>query len=127
MTVVTGSAPVEGEPVDVGWDTSHGGRDILTLKTPDGGTETLWLSNRAWDVAAAERKDASGRTLWKVTHEDFQDDGGFRFPKHTTVEQPLRKADVRVRWKNRDANPAVKDAAFHLEPGGLRVETVGCR
>jgi outer membrane biogenesis lipoprotein LolB len=127
MTVVAGSAPIEGTPSGVSWDSSHGGRDVLQLKTPDGGSETLWLSNRIWDVAAAERKDASGKTLWTLTHEDFEDIGGFRFPKRTTIDEPPRKSDVRIRWKDREPNTAVKDGVFHLDPGGLKVEVVGCQ
>jgi hypothetical protein len=126
MSVLSGSAPIEGTPAGVSWDSSHGGRDVLTLKTPDGGTETLWLSNRLWDVAAAERKDASGKTLWAVVHEDFEDVGGFRLPKHTWVDQPARKADVKIRWRDRQPNPPLKEGVFHLEPGGLKAEPVGC-
>jgi len=127
MSVLSGSAPLEGTPSGVSWDKSKGGRDVLSLKTPDGGTETLWLSNRVWDVAAAERKDASGKILWTVVHEDFQDSGGFRFPKRTTVAEPARKADVQIRWRDREPNVTPKEGVFHLEPGGLKAEVVGCR
>jgi len=106
---------------------SHGGRDVLSLRTPDGGSETLWLSNRVWDVAAAERKDAAGKTMWKIEHEEFEDDGGFRLPKRTSIAEPAHKALVRLRWKDRELNAPINDKLFHLEPGGLQPQMVGCQ
>jgi hypothetical protein len=127
MSVLSGSAPIEGEPSGVSWDETKGGRDVLELKTPDGGSEKIFLTNKAWDVAAAERKDSSGKTLWRVEHEDFQDNGGFRLPKRTWVDQPTRKADVRIRWRDQEPNAQVKEGVFHLEPGGLKAEPVACQ
>jgi hypothetical protein len=126
MSVLSGSAPLEGAPASVSWDSSKGGRDVLELKIPDGGSEKIWLSNKVWDVVAAERFDAAGKTLWKLEHEDFQDSGGFRLPKKTWVAQPPRKADVRIRWRDQEPNAAVKDGVFRLDPGGLKAEPVSC-
>ena len=122
MSVLSGSAPIDGTPATVSWDSSHGGRDVLELKTADGGSEKIWLSNRVWDVAAAERKDAAGKTLWKLEHEEFEDKSGFRLPKRTWIAQPSRKADVRIRWREQEPNVPPKDGVFHLEPGGLKAE-----
>lgn len=127
LSVLSGAAPVEGTPTGVDWDKTHGGRDILSLRTPDGGSETLWLSNRVWDVAAAERKDASGKTLWKIEHDEFEEDGGFRLPKRSSIVQPGRKADLHLRWRDRQPNVPIRDGLFHLEPGGLRPQLVGCQ
>jgi outer membrane biogenesis lipoprotein LolB len=129
MSVVAGSAPVEGEPAGVAWDETHGGREVLELKTPDGGSEKLWLDgrNRTWDVRAAERKDAAGHTLWKVSHDDFADQGGFRLPGKTSIEEPARHAQVRVRWRQQDPNVTVKDGIFRLNPHGLPPQPVGCQ
>jgi outer membrane biogenesis lipoprotein LolB len=129
MSVVAGSAPVEGEAVGVAWDETHGGREVLELKTPDGGSEKLWLDghDRSWDVRAAERKDAAGHTLWKVAHDDFADQEGFRLPKRTSIEQPSRKAAVRVRWRQQDPNVPIKDGVFRLEPRGLLPQPVDCQ
>jgi Domain of unknown function (DUF4292) len=127
MSVLSGSAPVEGTASGVSWDSSHGGRDVLSLKTADGGSESIWLANRVWDVVAAERKDASGKVLWSVAHEEFEDLGGLRFPKRTTVSEPARKADIHIRWRDREPNVALKQGVFHLEPGGLKPERVGCQ
>jgi outer membrane biogenesis lipoprotein LolB len=126
LAILSGAAPVEGTATGVDWDKSHGGRDVLSLRTPDGGSETLWLSNRVWDVARAERKDASGKTLWKIEHEGFEDQDGFRLPARTSIVQPGRKTDVRLRWRDREVNVPIKDGMFHLEPHGMLPQVVGC-
>ncbi len=129
MSVLTGAAPVEGEPVAVAWDPMHGGREVLELKTPDGGGEKIWLDarNHTWDVVAAERKDAAQKILWRLTQEDFSDKSGFRLPEHTFIEQPARHADVRITWRNQEPNVTPKDGVFHLDPGGVAAQTVGCQ
>jgi hypothetical protein len=128
VQALTGSAPAGGTPAEVGWDSSSGGREMLTLATPDGGRETLWLDSRdrRWDVVRAEKKDAGGRLVWKLAHEDFEEAGGFRLPKRTTVEDPPHKADVQIRFRSREPNVQAPADAFKLEPKGLKAEEVGC-
>jgi hypothetical protein len=76
VDVLTGSVPLDGEPDSVAWDTA--GREVLTLKAPDGGREVIKLdaSGRRWDPLSAERTDASGAVLWRVVHEGFHDEKG---------------------------------------------------
>src|SRR5207244_3058199 len=112
----------------VSWNGADGGREVLTLKRA-GEVETIEMSakDRRWDVVRAELHDAAGKIAWRITHEDFADVGGERFPEKTVIEQPLQKADARIRFKSRDLNPALPDSVFHLEPpAGVPVETVRC-
>ena len=127
--VLEGGAPLLGEPIAVGWNPGDGGREVLTLKTPDGGTETVQLdaTDRRWDVVSAEVKDAGGKTLYKLAHEDFAAVGGERFPGKTHVEEPPRSVDLRIRYKERELDPKVPDGVFTLQPpSGLPVREVNC-
>lgn len=129
VDALMGGAPVEGEPVSVGWDPERGGREVLTLKTPDGGSEVLKLDarDRRWDLLAAERKDASGRVLWRVEHEDFGDQAGLRVPSRTTVVDPPNKADARIKFRDVELNVEPKEGVFTLEPpANVQPEYVTC-
>jgi hypothetical protein len=119
VSVLMGGAPIEGAPSGVSWDPSHGGREVLELRAPDGGSERIWLDarDRIWDLLAAERRDAAGQLRWRVEHEDFQDrGGGVRLPTRTQVEEPPEKADARLKFRSLEPNVAADPAVFHLEP-----------
>jgi outer membrane lipoprotein-sorting protein len=128
VSTMMGGAPLDGEVAGVGWDKSHGGREVLDLRAPDGGSERLLLGNgRNWDILEAERRDAGGTVRWRIRHEDFEDVGGLRLPRRTTLEEPPHKADVRIRYREVTPNVDVKPAQFQLEPpAGLKVETSFC-
>jgi hypothetical protein len=128
VQVLMGGAPLGGEPTGVRWDPSNGGREVLELRTPDGGRQTISLDarERRWDVVAAERKDAEGKTLWRLEHDDFQTEGGVRLPMKTYVEEPPHHADVKIRYRSVEPNVATKPEQLHLEPGGLKPEPVTC-
>ena len=82
VAVLMGGAPLERNAQGVSWDPNHGGREVLTLATPDGGQETIELDahDKRWDVMRAERRDAAGRVLWRVTNDGFKDHDGVRLP-----------------------------------------------
>jgi outer membrane lipoprotein-sorting protein len=129
LDALTGGAPLDGEAAGVAWDPSHGGREVLTLRAPDGGVEELKLDgrDRRWDVLEAERRDSKGRVLWRLAHESFDDVGGVRLPAKITVEQPPEKADAIIKLREPELNPPVPDSLFHLEPpSGITPEEVGC-
>jgi hypothetical protein len=130
VAVLTGSAPIEGEPVKVFWDEKEGGREVLELRTRDGGKELLWLDgqNRKWDLLRAERYAPSGAVVWRVEHERWEDrGGGVRLPGRTHVEQPPVRSDARLRFRELEPNVEVKDEQFRLAPpNGIPVERVDC-
>jgi hypothetical protein len=130
VDVLSGAAPLDGEPASVSWDASSGGREVLELRAPDGGREVLKLDGRErrWDVLSAERTDAGGRVLWRVTHEGFADRGqGARLPERTFLDEPPQKADARIRFLAREVNPALPDGIFTLAaPAGIAQRYVDC-
>jgi outer membrane lipoprotein-sorting protein len=123
------SAPLDGEPEgEVRWDARRG-RELLTLRTPDGGTELLELDgrDRAWDLLAATRKDAAGGLLWTLTHEKFGAQGGVRLPRVTTVDEPSHKTGARIKFKEVVPNVQTDPAQFMLAPpSGVPVEPADC-
>jgi outer membrane lipoprotein-sorting protein len=130
MEALTGSAPIEGEPAGVSWDPQRGGKEVLELKTPDGGKEWIRFDarNRAWDVLSAERKDASGRVLWKIDHESFSDHGGIRLPEVSTLAQPTHKSEARIKFREVEPNVTPKEDVFHLTPpNGVQPELSSCQ
>jgi outer membrane lipoprotein-sorting protein len=129
VTALTGGVPLVGEPSGVSWDSSEGGREVLELRTPDGGRERVWLDgrDRRWDVLKAERTDAAGRVLWTLANEEFEDRDGVRLPRRTHLAHPPVKAEVHVKRKEIDVNPTPPPGVFHLDPPpGIAVEQVDC-
>jgi outer membrane lipoprotein-sorting protein len=129
VAALMGGAPLAGTASSVGWDPTHGGREVVTLRTDDGGEEKLFLDarDRRWDVSAAERRDAAGKLVWRLEHEDFADRGGLRLPGKTWVEDPPHHADVRIRFRSSEPNVTPKPGIFHLDPPtGIAVEPANC-
>ena len=131
VAVIDGGAPLlDGAEESASWDGSDGGREVLTQKKKGGEVETIKLSSkdRHWDVVEAELKGADGKVVWRVEHADFSDAGdGARLPDRTTITQPSRNADARVRYKTHELNVTPPDGAFSLSaPPGLPIENVGC-
>jgi hypothetical protein len=131
VAVLSGSAPLDGEPTGAGWDPADGGREVLTLRAPDGGTQKIWLDAREkrWDMLAAERYDTAGKILWRVDHEDFSaKPGGVRLPARTTVAEPPYHADAKLKFRDIEVNPTLKEGVFHLQPpAGVPVEPADCQ
>ena len=129
VDVLLGSVPLTGEPLSVTWDATRGGREVLTLRQPDGGTVRAWLDHRerTWDPVYAERRDARGALLWRVDHADFTDQGGVRLPARTEVEDATHHAAAHVRYREQSPNPELPDVGFTLDPpAGVTAEQVGC-
>jgi hypothetical protein len=127
--IFSGGVPLDGEPAQVSWDPSHGGREVLELKTPEGGSEKIWLASadRHWDVLEAERRDAAGQLLWTVEHEGFEDHDGVRLPKKTHLSQPTHHADAYLKLKSLELNVTPPDGVFHLAvPPNLPVQPTSC-
>lgn len=129
VTVLLGELPMEEGDAQVGWDAHEGGREVLTIRTADGGEERVWLvaQDRAWDPVRAERRDATGRLVWRVEHADFADVEGKRLPGRTTVRDERRGSEIRLRWRDRTLEPTLRDEGFRLEAApGSAVEEVSC-
>ena len=130
-TVLEGAAPIlDGDDVkaEAGWDGRDGGREVLTLRSPRF-VETIELSakDQRWDVLRAELKKADGAIEWRLTNTDFVEVGPEQMPARTTIEQPVRGVDVRIRYKERVINLTPPATAFRIEPpAGLPVEQVSC-
>ncbi len=133
VTALEGSAPLlAGDDIkaEVSWDGRDGGRDVLTLHASSGQVETISLDakDRHWDVMSAELHDGAGAVLWRLTHSDFHDNGSERMPSRTTIEQPGRHADARIKYRSEELNVELPAAAFQLSPpAGVPVEPVRCQ
>jgi hypothetical protein len=139
VDVLLGSAPLLS-PAElsqqVGWDGRDGGREVLTLRDASGRSEVLYLqaAGRAWDLREAEGRDPSGQVVWRVRHDGHADvpkiEGQpetVRLPKNTHIEDLQRRSDVRLRWRERELNPALGPELFRLEqPPGLPVDPDLC-
>lgn len=127
IDAVTGGAPLLGEPVEVRWDGSDGGHEVLVLRGEGGIKETLKLGPKSWDVASAEVTGPGGEVVLRLAHEEFSDEGGLRFPRKTVIEDPEHHADARLRFRSREIGEKVPPNAFQLAPpAGIPVETVTC-
>jgi outer membrane lipoprotein-sorting protein len=128
VDALLGSLPLQGVAAEPGWDPHDGGREIFTLRDDDGATR-IWLDGRdkSWDPVRAERRDAGGRLLWRLSHEQFADHGGVRLPAQTIVEDPLHRTTVKLRYREQNVNPDLPARGFTLDPpSGLPTETVHC-
>lgn len=118
VTVLMGDVPLAGDPIGIAWDPSHGGREVLTLRAADGGSETIKLDARdkRWDVMSAERVDARGQVLWRLNDDGYSDHAGVRMPDTIHVEDPTHKADALVKMRSMELNVELPDSAFQLQP-----------
>ena len=140
----------------VSWDPREGGRDVLELRDARGVTEIIRFQRlpgpagsplssagpAIWDVREAEGRNAMGTVVWRLRHEDFSwqrlqaegdsdtaagSSGSLRLPSVTYLEDPPRKSDVRLRWREREWNQAIDAKLFHLDPpAGIPVEPDTC-
>ncbi|HZS39764.1 MAG TPA: DUF4292 domain-containing protein [Polyangia bacterium] len=129
VEALTGGAPIaEGSaPAGVSWDPA--GREVLELRTPDGGREVIKLDarDRSWDVVAAERTDGAGKVLWRLSHEKFSDHGGVRLPERTNLEQPPTGSDARIKFRDVEPNITPPANIFTLAPpSGIAVQQADC-
>ena len=118
------------------------GRYRIVLYGRDRGRQEIDLGVRAADEHAppAEQRlrllrsevfDARGRTLWRVTYDDYRvvplGEQGVAVPYEVFFEHPGRESDTRLRFEDIDLNVAVPAGAFEQTPApGLRVERIAC-
>lgn len=129
VAVLLGGAPLDGAVKGVAWNPNNGGREVLTLALPDGGAETIELDARdkRWDVMRAERRDAAGKVLWRVTNDGFKDHGGVRLPDVEDVEEPPHGADAEIKFRTVEPNLELDEQLFRLAPpAGIPVEAADC-
>ncbi len=129
VTVLMGGAPLVGTVKGVSWDQNNGGREVLTLATPDGGEEIIKLDARdkRWDVMRAERHDSAGKVLWRVTNDGWKDHGDVRLPDTEDVEEPPHGADAEIKLRSVEPNVELKDELFRLPPpDGVQPEPADC-
>jgi outer membrane lipoprotein-sorting protein len=129
VAVLMGGAPLDGKIKSSAWDPNNGGREVLTLSLPDGGEETIQLDGREkrWDVLRAERRDAAGKVLWRVTNDGFKDHGDVRLPDVEDVEEPPHGADAEIKLRSVEPNLEIKDELFRLSPPqGVPAEPADC-
>jgi outer membrane lipoprotein-sorting protein len=129
VAVLMGGAPLDGTVKGVSWDPNNGGREVLTLALPDGSTEIIQLDARdkRWDVMRAERRDAAGKLLWRVTNDGFKEHDGVRLPDVEDVEEPPHGADAEIKFRSVEPNLEIKDDLFRLTPPeGVPVEAADC-
>lgn len=129
VAVLMGGAPLEGSIKSVAWDPNNGGREVLTLALRDGGEETIKLDaqERRWDVVRAERHDAQGHVMWRVTNSNFKDRSGVRLPDVEDIEEPPHGADAEVKFRSLEPNVEIPGSLFQLPPpSGLTPEPADC-
>jgi outer membrane lipoprotein-sorting protein len=130
VEVLMGGAPLGGTVKGVSWDPNNGGREVLTLAQPDGGSTVISLDARdkRWDVMRAERRDAANKLLWRVTNDGWKDRaGGVRLPDTEDVEEPPHGADAEIKFRSVEPNLEIKDDLFRLTPPeGVPVEAADC-
>jgi hypothetical protein len=78
-------------------------------------------------VRRAERRDAQGHVLWRVTNDDFKDHGGVRLPSTSDVQEPPHGADAEIKFRSVEPNVELPDELFQLPPpAGLTPEPADC-
>lgn len=130
VSILMGGAPLAGTVKGVSWDPNNGGREVLTLALPDGGRQIIQLDakDKRWDVMRAERRDAAGKVLWRVTNDGWKDrDGGVRLPDVEDVEEPPHGADAEIKFRSVEPNLELDEKLFRLQaPEGVAVEPADC-
>ena len=129
VAVLAGGVPIEAGPAALSWDPHDGGRELVAIRTGDGGTERVWLSGEAnvWDPVKAERSDGRGKLIWRVEHDGFEDVEGRRLPGHTRVRDARRRAEIKLTWKDRTVDPELRQEGFVIQPAaGIPALPVTC-
>jgi hypothetical protein len=147
IEVLLGGVPLLPDAVgaEVGWAEGDGGREVLTLRGGDGLSQVIYLQRQEaaspsgrphFDVREAEGRDASGQVVWRLRHEGFTDQplgdrpgaATVRLPGISYIEDPPHHSDIRLRWRERELNPALPGGIFQLErPEGMAVEPDPCQ
>jgi hypothetical protein len=128
LLLALGSAPLlDGAEATLTWNANRAAEELI-LAEPDGRTQRVFLkkSDGHWDVVGSVVEGPGGDTDWELENRDFQtleaaDGAVFRAPQRSRFQQPAEKADLAVRWQEREANTELDPAAFEMSiPPGLR-------
>ena len=76
--------------------------------------------DQRWDVVSSTMWNAEGDVEWKLTNKEFaehkaKDGTSFRLPAKTRFEQPKEKAEVTIRWQEREINPTLSEDKFTMD------------
>lgn len=123
LLLAIGQAPLIADPSGtVRWD-AKAGHEVLDLHSADG----LWKqqivldgSEQRWDILSSTVWNTEGKVEWKLSNKEFSDqtseDGkSMRVPSKTRFEQPQAKAELSIRWIERQINPELSSDKFDLE------------
>jgi hypothetical protein len=139
--LLLGGTPVlEGARSEIAWHAE--GFYRVTLRDAHGRRQEVDLGISEKDAALprsrqrlllrrSEVYDARGRTLQRLTYDEYQNLplGTFKLavPFVVRVEQPLAGRDTLIRFKQIALDPSVTEAVFHQVPSpGMRVEVSAC-
>ncbi len=123
LLLAIGSTPlVENASGKVVWD-SKNKQEKLTLVSGDGSwKQEIRLDGREqrWDVLSSTVWNADGDIEWKITNKEFanhkaEDGTIFRLPAKTRFEQPKEKAEVTIRWQEREINATLSEDKFTMK------------
>lgn len=125
LMLATGGTPIiEFTESKVRWDAKNA-NEVLEL-VGAGQKQTIVLEGRekTWDILSSIVRDAEGKVEWKLTNKGFSDhkteDGkSVRLPARTRFEQPSNKAELTIRWDERNINTELSQDKFEIELPGL--------
>jgi outer membrane lipoprotein-sorting protein len=127
LMLAIGSTPVI--PFDAGkvtWDAKNAHEVVELTSQASHQRQKIILDGREqrWDVLSSTVWDAEGKVDWELTNKEFSvhqgDDGqALRLPAKTRFEQPKAKADLTVRWDERNINIELAPEKFVMELPGL--------
>lgn len=127
LLLAIGSTPVIGPSprAKVEWDAERGAWKLSLVSSDDMWQQTIYFSHPEHDILESEVRDARGQVEWRLTNKGFKTVKGaggetFRVPERTRFEKPKEKADLIVRWKQRDLNLELGADKFTMSiPPGL--------
>lgn len=117
-----GSTPIVESPTGtVTWDAKNQ-QEKLSLGSADGQwKQEIILDGRdqRWDVLSSTVWNAAGKLEWRLTNKEFsahetKDGKSMRLPAKTRFEQPMAKAEVTIRWQEREINPTLSPDKFEM-------------
>jgi hypothetical protein len=127
LLLAVGTVPVlDGPTATVEWDAKNQ-HEILSLTAPTGRKQKIVLDGRDqhWDVLSSTMWAPDGAVEWKLTNKDFsatktEDDKSIRLPARTRFEQPRDKAELTIRWIDRQINAELDPEKFHFAMPDLK-------
>jgi outer membrane lipoprotein-sorting protein len=123
LLLAIGSTPlIEDASGKVVWD-SKNQQEKVTLVSGDGNWKQeirLEGKEQRWDVLSSTVWNAKGEIEWKITNKEFaahkaKDGQSFRLPGKTRFEQPKEKAEVTIRWQEREINATLSAEKFTMD------------